>query len=160
MKYYDLSNPLHRKQFVARANKMLEKCCGRVRLSDESNRTLNQNRYLHVLIRIMAMETGVKEHYAKQVYFKTFANPQWFLIEQVDPVTGEIIQTIRSSSELTVGEMSNAIDNFRHWAEDNGYYLPEANEDSDGNLTFSTPQDKKAFEQAEIETDRISKYID
>lgn len=157
---YDLSNPLHRKQFVKRANKLLERSAGRIQLSDESNRTLNQNRYLHVLIRIMAFETGVKEKYAKDIYFKTYANPDLFITEHVDKITGEVIHTLKSSADLSIGEMSNAISNFRHWAEDNGYYLPEATEDENGELTFNTEKDKEAFEQAEIETDRASMYID
>ena len=41
-------------------------------------KTLEQNGYLHVLCRIMAMETHVSERYAKYVYFKQLANPEIF----------------------------------------------------------------------------------
>lgn len=66
---------------------------------------------------------------------------------------------LRSSSDLKVGEMSNAINNFRHWAEDNGYYLPEASENEDGTMQFNSEKDRQAFEKAEIETERASQFI-
>jgi len=157
---YDLTNPLHRKQFAARANKMLERHCTNAVLADESKRTPNQNSYLHVLIRLMALNTGVKESYAKSVYFKQLANPDLFIQEYDDPVTGDKIQALRSSSELTIEEMAVAINNFRHWAEDNGYYLPDATFDEDERAIFKSAADEQAFKQAEIETARASIYID
>ena len=155
---YDLSNPLHRKQFVKRANKMLERHCTNAILVDESRRTYNQNSYLHVLIRTMALLTGVKESYAKNVYFKQLANPDLFVYENDDPIAGKLV-SLRSSSELTVEEMSRAISNFRHWAEDNGYYLPDATVDENDKIVFKTDADEKAFKQAQIETDRASMYL-
>lgn len=156
---YDLSNPLHRKQFVKRANKMLERHCTNAILVDESRRTYNQNSYLHVLIRTMALLTGVKESYAKNVYFKQLANPDLFVYENDDPIAGKLV-SLHSSSELTVEEMSRAISNFRHWAEDNGYYLPDATVDENDKIVFKTDADEKAFKQAQIETDRASMFID
>ena len=157
---YDLTNPLHRKQFVKRANKMLEKKCKFATLIDESTRTPNQNAYLHVLIRMMALNTGVKESYAKSVYFKQLANPDLFVKKEDDPVTGAPAYYLRSSSELSVEEMSVAITNFRHWAEDNGYYLPDATLDETEQMVFKTPQDEEAYHQAELETSRARMYID
>ena len=157
---YDLTNPLHRKQFVKRANKMLERHCTNAVLCDESKRTYNQNAYLHVLIRLMALNTGVKESYAKNVYFKQLSNPDMFIEENEDPITGNKIMSLRSSAELTIEEMSLAINNFRHWAEDNGYYLPEASVGEDEKMAFATPEDEQAFKQAELETTRASVFID
>ena len=157
---YDLTNPLHRKQFVKRANNMLKRHCTNAVLTDESKRTYNQNSYLHVLIRLMALNTGVKESYAKEIYFKQLANPHLFIKEYDDPVTGNKITALRSSSELTVEEMSIAINNFRHWAEDNGFYLPDATFDEDERAVFASAADEQAFKQAEIETARASIYID
>lgn len=157
---YDLTNPLHRKQFVKRANKMLERRCTNAVLIDESKRTYNQNSYVHVLIRLMALNTGVKESYAKNVYFKQLSNPDLFVVEIEDPITGSKVHSLRSSSELTIEEMSRAINNFRHWAEDNGYYLPEATFDEEERAIFKTPQDEQAFKQAELETTRAGIYLD
>lgn len=157
---YDLTNPLHRKQFARRANLMLKRHCTNAVLIDESKRTYNQNAYLHVLIRLMALNTGVKESYAKAVYFKQLANPDLFLVENNDPVTGNKVISFRSTSELSIEEMSRAINNFRHWAEDNGYYLPEATLDDTEKLVFKSEDDEKAFKQAEMETARASMYLD
>lgn len=157
---YDLTNPLHRKQFARRANLMLKRHCTNAVLIDESKRTYNQNAYLHVLIRLMALNTGVKESYAKAVYFKQLANPDLFLVENNDPVTGNKVISFRSTSELSIEEMSRAINNFRHWAEDNGYYLPEATLDDTEKLVFKSEEDEKAFKQAEMETARASMYLD
>lgn len=157
---YDLSNPLHRKQFVKRCNHLLKNKSGNVTLVDESRRTPSQNKYLHVIVRILALETGVSESYAKDVYFKQLANPSIFIQEINDGLTGDKIQRLRSTTELSKNEMSQAISNFRHWSEDNGYYLPEANIDEDGNLSFSSEKDKQAYDQALLETNRMSSYID
>ena len=156
---YDLTNPLHRKQFVNRCNNMLRKHAKSVELKDESKRSLNQNAYLHVLIRILAVETGVTEKYAKDVYFKQFANGDIFVKEEKDKISGVSIQYLRSSSDLSVDEMSRAINKFRHWAEDNGFYLPEAEMSDDGTVSFKTVKDAEAFRQGEIESARLEQYL-
>ena len=156
---YDLTNPLHRKQFVKRANKLLEKQCSNAVLVDESKRSLNQNSYLHVLCRILAIETGVTEKYAKDVYFKLMANPDMFIKEETDKLTGTMVQYIRSTSDLSTEEMNRAINTFRHWSEEQGYYLPEASPDKDGNMQFVSEEDKKAFHQGELEASRLENYI-
>ena len=115
---YDLTNPLHRKQFVRRANKMLKDKCSNVSLVNESKRSLKQNSYLHVLCRIMAIETGVSEKYSKNVYFKIMSNPDIFIKDDVDKLTGMRVQYIRSTADLTADEMSRAINSFRRWAEE------------------------------------------
>lgn len=156
---YDLTNPLHRKQFVRRANKMLKDKCHNAVLSNESKRSLNQNSYLHVLCRILAIETGVTEKYAKEVYFKIMSNPDIFIKEDEDKLTGMRIQYIRSTADLTSDEMSRAINSFRRWSEQQGYYLPEANPDEAGNMVFVSDNDEKAFRQGEIESSRLENYL-
>jgi len=158
---YDLSIPLHRKRFAYRCNQMLKKRITCVELSDESNRTINQNRYLHVIIRILAMDTGVTESYAKDVYFKQLANPSIFIVEETDTVTGFKVNYLRSTSTLSKQEMSRAINTFRHWAEEQGYYLPDAtpNEETD-EMVFANEEQEQMFHQAEMETERMGMYID
>lgn len=157
---YNLSNPLHRKQFAKRANQLLKNRSTRIELTDSSNRTLNQNSYLHVLIRILAIETGVSESYSKDVYFKTLANHDIFERSEANPITGEEVRVLRSTSSLSMHEMSQAIHNFVTWAASNGYYLPEAVDYSAKNITFSSEHDRKAFENAEIETERLRIFTD
>ena len=156
---YDLRNKQDRLRFLRYANSLLRNQRSNVKLLDVSSRTLKQNRYLHVLCRILALDTGVTEQYAKDVYFKGFSNPDMFLKESVDPVTGAKIKYVKSSRDLTVTEMSKALNNFRYWAEQNGYYLPEASFDDDGEITFASETDEEMFKKAEIETSKFDNFL-
>ena len=118
---YDLTDKEWRRKFVKYANQLLKKQRTNVSLVDESMRTLNQNSYVHILCRIMALETGVSEDYAKQVYFKRMANNELFVRVTKDILTGKMIKVIRSSSELSVPEMTKAISNFIQWAAEQAY---------------------------------------
>lgn len=156
---YDLTIKEERAKFVKRANALLKNSRSNVCLIDESNRTPNQNKYIHVLCRILAQDTGTTEGYAKQVYFKELANPDIFVRVTKDTLTNQMIKTVRSSCELTIQEMSKAIDNFRIWAAEQGYALPEATLNDDGTVTFASEQDKAAFHQAEIQTSKAEQYL-
>lgn len=155
---YDLSNPLHRKQFETRVQSLLQRQASIVELTDASQRSPSQNKYLHVIIRILALETGVSEAYAKDKYFKEMANPGLFVRSVVDPITYETHTCLLSSSSLTVEQMSIAIDNFRRWSAQQGYYLPDATFDAEGTAHIA-PQDEEAYRQAVIETERNRSYI-
>ena len=87
------------------------------------------------------------------------ANPDIFVTVSKDPLTGEMIKTIRSTCDLTIQEMRRAIEGFRMWAADNGYALPEATLEDDGTMTFARDGDKIAFHQAEIETSKMEEYL-
>lgn len=156
---YDLTNKDQRLRFIRRCNSLLRNQRNNVCLVDESGRTLSQNKYIHVLCRILAADVGVSEQYAKQVYFKTLANPGIFVTVSKDPLTGEVIKTIRSTCDLTVPEMRKAIIGFRLWAAENGYNLPDATLNDDGTMSFTTDADSIAFHQAEIETSKEDKFL-
>lgn len=66
---YNLSIPLDRERFAARANALLQKGSV-VELTEKTLRTHNQNSYLHLIIGVVAMEVGVTLEYAKKEYFK------------------------------------------------------------------------------------------
>jgi hypothetical protein len=152
---YDLTNKENRLRFIRRCNFLLKNQRNNVSLVDESNRTLNQNSYIHVLCRVLAQDIGVTERYAKQVYFKELANPDVFVTVTKDPLTGDMMKVIRSTCDLTIQEMRNAIDGFIKWAADNGYDLPEANINDDGTMEFASEEDRQKFHQAEIETSKV-----
>ena len=156
---YDLTNKEERKKFIKRANTLLKNKRINVALTDESNRTLNQNNYIHVLCRILATETGTTVNYAKQVYFKELANPDIFVVTTKDPLTNKMIKTVRSTSDLTIQEMQRAISTFIQWAAEQGYALPEATLSDDGIMTFSSQQDSDAFHQAEIQTSKQEIFV-
>ena len=156
---YNLNDPLHRQQFKLRVQNLYKK--GKVvELVDKSVRTVNQNSYLHVLIRILAVETGVTESYAKDEYFKRQANPDTFVEKIIDPISKEEKESLKESSKLSVDELSKCIDRFRMWSEEQGIYLPEAHLKGSGDeMEFKDDDDRLAFEQAIVETGRLEKYL-
>ena len=158
---YDLrkTNKEGRKRFLRYANALLKNERSNVCLIDESDRTLNQNSYLHVLCRILASYSGVTEDYAKQVYFKRMANPDIFVTATKDPLTNQLITRTRSTTELTITEMRKAINQFRKWSEENGCLLPDATVDDDGTVSFNSSQDREAFNQAVMETSKEDMWM-
>ena len=156
---YDLTIKEERAKFLRYANSLMRNQRNNVCLIDESNRTLNQNSYIHVLCRILAQDTGTSVEYAKQVYFKELANPDIFIHVTKDPITNQVQKFIRSTCELKVPEMSKAIDNFIIWAADNGYELPAASLNDDGSMEFKSDKDQQAFHQAEIMTSKSNNNI-
>lgn len=95
-----------------------------VELIERARRTRNQNSYLHLLIGVVAMETGNTLEYSKQVYFKRMANPDIFLVTVDDEIAGRV-EFLRSSTAIGKEKMSEAIDRFKRWAASNKIYLPE-----------------------------------
>lgn len=141
---YNLNNPLDRERFKTRCNSLYQKEAV-VELTEKAFRTPNQNRYLHLIIGVIAMETGVGLEYAKREYFKKLCNKDLFCVTMLDRYSGEV-EVIRSSTELTKEEMSMAIDRFKRWASENGFYLP-------------SPGDEELLRQIEIEMGRNRQYL-
>ena len=141
---YNLSTPLARERFAARANQQLQKGSV-VELTEKTLRSYNQNSYLHLLIGTIAMETGVSLEYAKREYFKKLVNREIFIRKEHDRFSGEI-EIIRSSADLSVEEMRVCIDRFRMWAAEQGFYLP-------------SPEDKDRLRDIEIEMGRMRQYL-
>ena len=141
---YNLATDLDQERFVNRANALLQKGVI-VELTEKTFRSPNQNRYLHLLIGIIAMETGVGLEYAKREYFKKLVNKDLFIRKEQDRFSGEI-EVIRSSADLTIEEMSMAIDRFKRWGAENGFYLP-------------SPEDKDMLKYIEIEMGRMRQYL-
>ena len=156
---YDLTLKDDRLRFIKRCNILLKNKRNNVSLIDASNRTLNQNCYIHVLCRILATDVGVTEQYAKQVYFKELANKDIFITVSKDPLSGEMVKITRSTCDLSITEMRRAITNFRNWAADNGYHLPDATLNDDGTMSFASEEDKQAFHQAQIQTSKMEDVL-
>ena len=124
---YNTSDPYERKRFLARAEKLAEKGA-LLDLTERSVRTIRQNSYLHLLIGIVAMEAGTTMEDAKQNYFKRCANPRIFIRVNKDRLLGFDREYVRSTRDLQKWEMSDAIDNFKRWASEQGIYLPDPDE--------------------------------
>lgn len=124
---YDLRNPLDRERFKRRCNALYQKQ-GIVYLSEKTQRSSNQNRFLHLLCGYLAMETGNTLDYVKEVFYKRTANKELFLREKEDEILGKV-EYLRSSADLSKEEMTLSIDRFRDWSSQTaGVYLPAANE--------------------------------
>ena len=141
---YNLATDLDQERFVNRANALLQKGVI-VELTEKTFRSPNQNRYLHLLIGVVAMDTGVGLEYAKREYFKKLVNKDLFVIKKSDRFAGEI-EDLRSSADLTIEEMSMAIDRFKRWGYENGFYMP-------------SPEDTDRLRDIEIEMGRLKMYL-
>ncbi len=92
-------------------------------------RSLNQNRYLHLILGWYAWEYGETREYIKQEVFKKVVNPEIFKTEYINKKTGEFREDWRSSADLDTKEMTTAINRFRDYAsKEFGIYLPEPND--------------------------------
>lgn len=141
---YNLATDLDQERFVNRANLLLQKGVV-VELTEKTFRSPNQNRYVHLLIGIVAMDTGVGLEYAKREYFKRLVNKDLFVVKKTDRYAGEV-EDLRSSADLTIEEMSMAIDRFKRWGAENGFYMP-------------SPEDTERLRDIEIEMGRLKMYL-
>lgn len=125
---YDLKNPLDRERFKRRCNALFTKQ-GIVELSEKTKRSNQSNKYLHLIIGYLAMETGNSLEYAKEVFYKRAANNELFVREKEDEILGKV-EYIRSSATLSQEEFTLSIDRFRDWSSQTaGIYLPAPNEE-------------------------------
>lgn len=125
---YNLKDPLDRERFKRRCNALFKKE-GVVELSEKMKRSSQQNRYLHLLLGYLAMETGNSLDYAKEIFYKRTANKDLFVRHKEDEFLGNI-EYLRSSADLTQEEFSVSIDRLRDWSSQvAGIYLPSPDED-------------------------------
>lgn len=141
---YDLANNLQRQTFITRCKALLDKGVV-VDLAERTFRSRNQNSYLHLLIGVVAMETGTTVAYAKEWYFKRLCNKDLFITTRADKYAGQV-EVVRSSADLTKEEMSTAIDRFKRWGADNGIYMPN-------------PGDESLLREIAIEMGRYKPYL-
>lgn len=143
---FDTSNPLQKEQFKARSAKLAES--GKiVELTEKKpKRSLQSNKYLHVILGFFACETGNTLEYVKQQYYKKLVNPSVFIREIDDKYLGKI-KILRSSADLDSAEMSLTIDRFRNFASSEaGIYLP-------------SPDEERLIQLMELEIERYKQYL-
>ena len=141
---YDLSNARHLAQFRSRISALEERGAS-VELRELSGRTKAQNSYHHLILGVVAIETGNTLAYTKDIYFKRLVNPDIFVKEVNDLYVGKV-QVVRSSADLSVETMSTAIDKFKRWAAEQGIYIPE-------------PEDAERLKDIELEMGRMKSYL-
>ena len=141
---YDLSSDFQRKAFLARVDNLMEKDAV-VELTEKAFRTPNQNRYLHLLLGVVAMETGNTLEDVKREYFKRMVNPDIFMSYKTD-TRGNSIAVYRSTTAVSKEELSTAIDRFKRWGAENGICMPN-------------PEDIHLLKEIEIEMGRMKSYL-
>lgn len=125
---YDLNNILDRERFKRRTSALYEKRAI-VKLSEKTTRSSSQNRYLHLLLGYLALETGNTLEYVKEQFYKRAANPGLFMMTKDDKLLGGVTAWTRSSADLTKEEMTVSITRLRDWSSQiAGIYLPSADE--------------------------------
>ena len=125
---YDLKNPLDRERFKRRCNALFKKQ-GIVELSEKTIRSNQSNRYLHLILGYLAIETGNTLEYVKEVFYKRTANKDIFVRIKDDELLGQT-EYLRSSASLSQEEFSKSIDRLRDWSSQvAGIYLPSPNEE-------------------------------
>lgn len=143
---YNLSNDFDKQRFKVRCN-ALYKQGGVVDLTaKKEQRTIPQNRYLHLILGWFAIETGNTLGFVKQEYFKRHINPDLFVVEIDDKHLGKV-SVLRSSRDLNTAEMTTAIERFRNWSSaEAGVYLP-------------SPDEQAFLQSIEIEMLRQKEYL-
>lgn len=143
---YNLSNPLDVEKLKTRVDYLIKKQKVVELTEKKLQRSLQQNRYLHVILAYFGCQMGCTMEYVKQKYFKILVNPITFIREVDDKFLGKI-KILRSSSDLDTGEMTTCIERFRNWsAGEAGIYLPSAEE-------------SLLIQQMEIEIERNKNFI-
>jgi hypothetical protein len=121
---YDLRNPYDVEKARTRLNAIYARG-GVVDITEKKPaRSLRQNSYLHLIIAYFATWYGCSPDEAKVDFFKRRCNRELFERE-VTSRRGRVT-VLRSSANLTVEEMTLAIDRFKNWAASVGCLLPDA----------------------------------
>lgn len=146
MSAYDFSRPLDCERAKARLQSLIAKQSPSVEITEKTYRSGQQNKYMHVCIGIVAMETGNTMDYVKRYYFKAHCNADLFVTERYDTRLQQNVRTLKSSRDLSTEDMTTAIERFRNWAATEGWYIP-------------TPEEEYMIRQAEIEINRRKEYL-
>lgn len=143
---YNLSNDFDRQRFKTRCNALYKQGSIVDLTAKKEQRTIPQNRYLHLILGWFAIETGNTLGFVKQEYFKRYINPDLFVVEIDDKHLGKV-SVLRSSRDLTTAEMTTAIERFRNWSSvEAGVYLP-------------SPDEQAFLQSIEIEMLRQKEYL-
>ena len=144
---FNLDNGYEAERFKAKAEELLRRGCAVELRRIHQQRTMAQNRYLHLILGYFASEFGLSLDEVKVDYFKRTVNADIFKAKRVNR-KGREVGYLRSTAELDTGEMTTAIERFRNWsASVAGLYLPSANE-----------QEALLWVQKQIESDKDYLY--
>ena len=141
---YDLASPADIERLRLKVESDIKRKAV-VEYTRKEQRTSNQNRYLHLILGVVAMETGNDLQFTKEQYFKRLVNPALFVKWKQDAIAGKVAYLL-SSRDLTTEQMSEAIDRFKRWAAENGIYIPDQ-------------EDAARLQDIEIQMARMRRYL-
>jgi len=144
---YNLKNKIDQQKFKARGNELWEEGAFVELRKINQSRTPQQNKYLHVLLGFFAVNYGDEMSYVKEEIFKKVVNPEIFITEFANRITGEIRQGIRSTKSLDTVEMTLAIGRFRDYAT------------KEGVCYLAAPGELEMLREMEIEMEKVKQYI-
>lgn len=125
---FNLANPYELDKYKEYVNKLYAKKTIVEVKEKKKNRTLPQNKYLHVILSYYASIQGESTEDVKYKYYKWECNKDIYVQKRVNK-NGIEVERTRSSAELDTKEMSLSIDRFRNWsASVCGIYLPSPQE--------------------------------
>lgn len=128
MMIYDASIEVEKKRARARLEWLIEHKKRFALTVKTSRHSINQNRYLHLILRCFAVETGYTEEEVKNEIFKKQVNRDLFYEGRRKGVIqfDFYVDKWKSTADLDKQEMITAIDRFRDFAsKEAGIYLPE-----------------------------------
>lgn len=137
---YDLNNPLQRENFKLRCNALFKKG-GIVDLTEKKRRTNKQNRYLHLILSYFGINFGYSTDEVKIGIFKLMCNRDLFFL---DDTLG--FPRLKSTKDLSVHEMTDAIERFRKFSAEQGLYIP-------------SPDEEDMMDEVDVEVSRQSSYL-
>lgn len=118
---YDGANPIDAKRSRCRIEHLVRSGVKFEIIEKKPIRSCSQNRYLHLLISMFAIEYGISADEAKIDFYKRRYNADTFIIN------GKNGKKLRSASTLTAQELTTTIDRFKTLASvELGIYLPDA----------------------------------
>lgn len=126
---YDLSNDFQREKFRVKAESLSKKGVIVELTEKKSRRSIQANKYLHVILAYFGLQVGETAEYVKKHYYKILCNKDTFVREVNDKYLGKV-KILRSSSELDKDEFALTISRFRDWAASEGVYIPSSEEHS------------------------------
>lgn len=141
---YNLNDEYSRNKFAARVRYLWEKRA-LVELTDASKRSIQQNRYLHVCLGIIAIETGNSLEVVKEQIYKETVCPDIYISFKDDPILGKV-KIVKSTAKVKKEKMSESIDRLRKFAAEHGIYIP-------------SPDDEAKLAQAEMEIANAQKFF-
>lgn len=124
---YNLDIDYQRREFDERIAELKDARCVVELHKVYPKRTIQQNKYLHLIIGWWALHYGCTDEYAKRKFFKLECNKDTFLVIR-ESKAGNQYYDLLSSKDITTEQMTICIERFRNYCAEHGCYIPSPDE--------------------------------